>query len=65
MTMNLSDHDRRLFDLEVALGALSRSLAESGQLPLVREAARRTRVEGAKGAAELLEGARATAAYRR
>lgn len=59
------DHHRRLFDLEVALTTLSRALVEAGHFGVVEEAARRARVDGARGAEELLLGDRVSAAYRR
>jgi hypothetical protein len=65
MTVSFHDHDRRLYDLELALCCLMRSMAEAGQLPIVREAARKARADGARGAAELLDGRRAAAGYRR
>jgi hypothetical protein len=65
MTLSLHDHERRLRDLETAMDRLLQSLAETGQLPALREAARRARVHGARGAAELLERRPAAAAYRR
>ena len=65
MTANLYDHARRLYDLEVALEAMARTLTGDGQLPLVQEAARKARAAGVRGAAELLEGQRTLAPYRR
>ena len=65
MSETLHDHGRRLHDLEVALGVLVRAIAHSGSSPLVQEAARLARARGAKGAAELLEDDRVSAAYRR
>ena len=61
------DHDqkRRLLDLEVALTGLARALTEGGFAPVVEHAIRKTRVEGVKGAEELLRGARVKAVYRR
>lgn len=67
MAISLYDHERRIEDLEVALEALRRLVAELGepQATAVAEAARRLRVNGRSGAAALLEGAATTAAYRK
>ena len=63
--MTSHDHRLRLFDLEVALTSLSRALVETGHFGVVEEAARKARVEGFRGAEELLQGDRVNAAYRR
>lgn len=65
MTANAYDHARRLYDLEVALETLTQTLAETGHLPLVEEAARKARARAARGASDLLKGQRALAPYRR
>jgi hypothetical protein len=63
--MNLFDHHRRLADLEIALAGLARALVEAGHAPIVEDAIRKARAEGAKGADELLRGVLNAAAYRR
>lgn len=63
--MNLHDQHLRLLDLEIALIALARGLANVGGAEVLQQAIRKVRVEGAKGAEDLLRGDRASAAYRR
>lgn len=67
MSLSLHDQQLRIADLETALGALVQTFA--GTHPAnafaVSEAARTLRAQGWKGAAGLLEGAAANAAYRR
>jgi len=66
MAISLYDHERRIEDLEVALEALRRLLADSEpRKAAVAETARKLRVNGRGGAAALLEGAAVTAAYRK
>ena len=65
MTANLHDHGRRLVDLEVALTGLVRAFSEAGYADVVDHAVRKARVEGVRGAEDLLQGARVNAAYRR
>lgn len=62
--MNGYDQNLRLLDLEVALTALTRALA-AGHAPVLEQAIRIARLEGAKGAEDLLRGERSNAAYRR
>jgi hypothetical protein len=67
MSLSLHDHQLRIADLETALAALVQTFAESHPANsfAISEAARALRSQGSKGAAGLLEGAAATAAYRR
>jgi len=66
MAISLYDHERRIQDLEVALDALRRLVAESEpQKAAMAEAARKLRVDGRGGAAALLKGAAVAAAYRK
>ncbi len=65
MTMTLHDHHLRLNDLELALGALIQTLDDGEGPASVRAAADQLRSRGAKGAADLLDGTPANAAYRR
>lgn len=66
MAMTLYDHQQRLDDLEVAVTALVETVSThpNGRAQL-GEVVRRLRARGARGAAELLGGERAGAAYRR
>lgn len=67
MSLSLHDHQLRIADLETALVALVQTFA--GAHPAntfaLSETARVLRAQGSKGAAGLLEGAAAKAAYRR
>ena len=67
MSLSLHDQQLRIADLETALVTLVQTFA--GTHPAnafaVSEAARALRAQGSKGAAGLLEGAAANAAYRR
>jgi hypothetical protein len=66
MAQSLWDHQLRLHDLEVAIEALRGVLsAEPRSHSALREAAQTLRSRGHKGAADLLMGERAAAAYRR
>lgn len=66
MAQSLWDHQLRLHDLELAIGALRSVLsAEPHSQAALRDAAQTLRSRGHKGAAELLMGERAAAAYRR
>lgn len=64
--MSLFDHERRLHDLEVALRALADALGpEPDRQTRLRELGERLRSRGEGGAADLLVGEPAAAAYRR
>lgn len=63
--MNSYDQNLRLLDLEVALTALARALVRTGQSAVLEQAIRTVRLEGVKGAEDLLRGDRSNAAYRR
>lgn len=67
MSLNLHDHSLRLTDLELALQALVEALAGPGSDAHagLAAAAQNLRSRGAKGAAGLLLGRAAEAAYRR
>lgn len=67
MSLNLHDHSLRLADLELAVHALTEALtgSEAAKRQAVVEAARKLQARGAKGAADLLAGRFAEAAYRR
>jgi hypothetical protein len=66
MAQSLWDHQLRLHDLELAIGALRSVLcAEPHSHSALRDVAQTLRSRGHKGAAELLMGERAAAAYRR
>ena len=66
MAQSLWDHQLRLNDLELAIGALRSVLsAEPQSHSALRDAAQTLRSRGHKGAAELLMGEPAAAAYRR
>lgn len=66
MAQSLWDHHRRLEDLELAFEALRGLMPVNpdNQLAL-RSAAQKLNARGAKGAAQLLAGDRASAPYRR
>lgn len=66
MAMTLFDHQQRLDDLEAVLRALVETVSThpTGRVQ-IGEVARRLRARGASGAADLLAGERAEAAYRR
>jgi hypothetical protein len=66
MAMTLYDHQQRLDDLEVVLHALVETVSThpNGRTQL-GEVVRRLRARGARGAADLLAGEGAAAAYRR
>lgn len=66
MAMTLYDHQQRLDDLEVVVTALVETVStHPNGRALLGEVVRRLRARGARGAAELLAGERAGAAYRR
>ena len=66
MAQSLWDHQLRLHDLELAIGALRGLLcAEPHNHSALRDAAQTLRSRGHKGAADLLMGDHAAAAYRR
>lgn len=66
MSLNLHDHSLRLADLELALQALVEAFARDADPRLaIANAARTLRARGARGAAGLLSGRAAEAAYRR
>ena len=67
MSLSLHDHQLRIADLETALAALVQTFAgaHAANTFAVSETARALRAKGSKGAAGLLEGAAAQAAYRR
>jgi hypothetical protein len=65
--MNLHDHQARIRDLELALEALASAVRKSGD-PMraaLHDTANKLRAQGARSAAELLEGERLEAVYRR
>lgn len=66
MAMTLHDHQQRLDDLEVVVRALVETVSThpNGRLQ-IGEVVRRLRARGAGGAAALLAGEPAEAAYRR
>lgn len=67
MSLSLHDHQLRIADLETALAVLIQTIAgaDATNAAAVNEAARALRAKGSKGAAGLLDGAVAQAAYRR
>lgn len=66
MAQSLWGHQLRLHDLELAIGALRGVLcAEPHKHSALRDAAQTLRSRGHKGAADLLMGDHAAAAYRR
>ncbi|MBI1197912.1 MAG: hypothetical protein GC203_08615 [Phenylobacterium sp.] len=66
MAMTMFDHDQRLHDLEAILCALVEELSLHPETrALLAAVGRKLRARGARGAAELLEGNRVLAAYRR
>lgn len=67
MSLNLHDHNLRLTDLELALQALVETVTVRDARPdlALAAAAQTLRARGAKGAAGLLTGRAAEAAYRR
>lgn len=67
MSLSLHDHQLRIADLETALAALIQTFADAHPANrfAVSETARTLQAQGLKGAADLLEGAAANAAYRR
>jgi len=66
MAQSLWDHHRRLEDLEIAFEALRELFcAKPANEPALRGAAQILNARGAKGAAQLLLGDRASAPYRR
>lgn len=66
MSQNLWDHHRRLEDLELVFEALrAQVFGAPGDELALRSAVQRLNARGAKGAAQLLAGDRASAPYRR
>jgi hypothetical protein len=66
MSQSLWDHHRRLEDLELAFEALRRVVfVNPGHELALQSAVHTLKARGAKGAAELLVGDRASAPYRR
>lgn len=66
MAMTLFDHHQRLHDLEATLCALVEAVAANpAHRPLLADVRQKLRTRGLRGAAELLAGDRAAAAYRR
>ncbi len=66
MPLSLWDHHRRLEDLELGFESLRGLISAQGdQGPGLRQAVQKLDAQGAKGAAQLLVGDRASAPYRR
>lgn len=63
--MSTYDHHLRLVDLEVAMTSLVWALGQAGHSDVVNDATRKARVDGVRGAEELLQGDRTKAGYRR
>lgn len=66
MAQSLSDHHRRLDDIEHVIDVLRAMVAADPKYHhALREAVHKLNVQGAKGAAQLLAGDRVLAPYRR